>query len=355
MIEWIMVMLGAVLLVVVLAIVLLIGQRLGLEHIGQLAPLSPAFQTEPMDVVYTWVDGSDPIWQSRRRAAQGLGPVPPGNGSNRSHDSGELEYSVKATRRSMGRLLHRIYIVTMDQVPAWVDPVRDYDVTIIDHRDIFPPGLITFNSNVIEQYLINIPGLTEWFLYLNDDVFMHKPVTKETFFCANDHPRFFSDRVGVSAWLASMITLGTEPTSMSRLTTDRLLRARYPACRYAATHSLIAHAPIVMSRSILTKLIKDNVEWITAANAHKFRQFDDFVFVAYFYPHYMIDHGLGSMCTKYKSWYVHITDAAVLNNLQFRYVKHSNHMQFLCLNDARTDNFKNTSTDIKNFLSSMYD
>ena len=39
-----------------------------------------------------------------------------------------------------------------------------------------------FNSAVIEHFLYRIPGLAEHFIYANDDMFINKPVTPETFF-----------------------------------------------------------------------------------------------------------------------------------------------------------------------------
>ena len=64
---------------------------------------------------------------------------------------------------------------------------------MVDHRDIFsdPTALPTFNSHAIESQLHHIDGLSEHFLYLNDDVFFGRPVDPELFFHGNGIAKFF--------------------------------------------------------------------------------------------------------------------------------------------------------------------
>ena len=63
-----------------------------------------------------------------------------------------------------------IYIITNKQIP----PVElNPKVKIIDHTEIIPKKYLpTFNSDVIESFIYNIPELSEIFLYNNDDT-MH--------------------------------------------------------------------------------------------------------------------------------------------------------------------------------------
>ena len=56
-------------------------------------------------------------------------------------------------------------------------------VNVVLHKDIMPEGhLPTCNSSMIEMFLHRIPGLTERFLYFNDDMYTVKPCCFEDFF-----------------------------------------------------------------------------------------------------------------------------------------------------------------------------
>ena len=70
--------------------------------------------------------------------------------------------------------IRHIYIVTDQQVPPWLDRTHA-KVTVVDHRELFSAAeavhfLPTFNSHVIESVIHRIPGLSEYFLSLNNDV-----------------------------------------------------------------------------------------------------------------------------------------------------------------------------------------
>lgn len=56
-------------------------------------------------------------------------------------------------------------------------------IHFVYHRDIMPKEVLpTFNSRAIEMYLHRIPGLADFFLYGNDDMFPLSPMGKEDFF-----------------------------------------------------------------------------------------------------------------------------------------------------------------------------
>lgn len=147
--------------------------------------------TFPIDVVYTWVDGSDPAWQRRRAAVEGNGYHPESANLARfvSHD--ELRYSLRSVYMNMP-WIRNIYLVTDQQVPHWL--ATDVPgLHVVDHRDIFADTkmLPVFNSHAIETQLHHIDGLAEHFIYLNDDVCIGAPVTPNQFFLANGISKFF--------------------------------------------------------------------------------------------------------------------------------------------------------------------
>jgi hypothetical protein len=149
----------------------------------------------PVDVVYTWVDGNDPEWAARKTAAQGVvdGTALNEFASNESRflSRDELRYSLRSLDMYAGWVRH-VYLVTDQQVPAWLD-TSNAQITVVDHRDLFGDRgrLPTFNSHAIESQLHHIPGLSDQYLYLNDDVFFGRPVGPERFFAGNGLAYFF--------------------------------------------------------------------------------------------------------------------------------------------------------------------
>lgn len=137
---------------------------------------------EAIDLVYLWVDGSDPVWQAKRNAL--IGSVEkdmPENCKGRYADNDELKYSLRSVAM-YAPWIRRVFIVTDGQVPAWLD-VSNQKVKIVDHTEIMPEeSLPCFNSCLIEHYLYRIPGLAERFLYANDDMYLNKEATPGDFF-----------------------------------------------------------------------------------------------------------------------------------------------------------------------------
>nr|PZN76856.1 MAG: hypothetical protein DIU57_17060 [Pseudomonadota bacterium] len=141
-------------------------------------------EEEPIDVVYTWVDSSDPEWQAARErfAAEQHIDLPASSNDERFINRDELRYSLRSVWLYAPFIRH-IYIVTAGHRPEWLD-TDSGRVTVVRHSDIFPDpaNLPTFNSHAIEACLHRIPGLSEHFLYFNDDVFLGRETTIETFF-----------------------------------------------------------------------------------------------------------------------------------------------------------------------------
>jgi hypothetical protein len=90
-------------------------------------------------------------------------------------------------------------LVTDDQVPEWLD-VDHPKLTVVTHKDIFGDRgkLPTFNSHAIESQLHHIDGLSEHFLYLNDDVFFGRPVDPTRFVLSNGVSQFFLSQAKIA-------------------------------------------------------------------------------------------------------------------------------------------------------------
>lgn len=143
-----------------------------------------------IDLVYTWCDGADPVFSSRRNAF--LAPSDIENNPNiRFEHVNEIYWSIKSVLKFMP-FIRKIFIVTDGQIPNIDhDWIRDEKVVIIDHAEIIPQNLLpVFYSDVIESYIHNIPGLSEIFIYSNDDCFHTKPITKKDIIHYNSDGKF---------------------------------------------------------------------------------------------------------------------------------------------------------------------
>lgn len=157
---------------------------------------------EPVDLVYTWVDGNDPEWQARKARYLGAGLTQQRHSVDaaipaRYESRDELRYSLRSVEMFANWVRH-IWIVTDSQVPSWLrtDHPR---LTVVDHRDIFRDhaALPSFNSHAIESQLHHIDGLANLWLYLNDDMLFGSPVAPEKFFHGNGLIKFFSSSAQV--------------------------------------------------------------------------------------------------------------------------------------------------------------
>ena len=135
-----------------------------------------------IDLVYLWVDGNDPEWQAKRRAALGNAESKSSancEGRYANHD--ELRYSLRSIDL-YASWINKIFIVTDGQVPQWLN-TENPKVRIVDHKEILPPECLPcFNSSVIEHFIADIPGLSEHFIFSNDDMLLNRPTTPEDFF-----------------------------------------------------------------------------------------------------------------------------------------------------------------------------
>ena len=134
---------------------------------------------EPIDVVYTWVDGNYPGYaEFLARSVKNEHDRNP----NRYRDNIDIfKYSLRSLEK-FAPWLGNIHVVTCrPQVPSWLDPTRK-GLRIVHHDEIFDAeDLPSFNSFGIVANLHRIPGLSRRFIYMVDDYLFGSPVHKSHF------------------------------------------------------------------------------------------------------------------------------------------------------------------------------
>ncbi|MDA2810297.1 stealth conserved region 3 domain-containing protein [Nocardiopsis sp. RSe5-2] len=220
----------------------------------------------PIDAVVTWVDGDDPRWRRRFAAAlaeHGGRAGADGALEHRFSGADELRYALRSIAM-FAPWVRRIHLVTDDQVPSWLDRAHP-GVRVVDHTALFADAdLPTFNSHAIESRLHRVPGLSEHFLYFNDDMFLGRPVAPETFFAGNGSVRCFRSSTSVPFGAPSP----EEPAYFAAQKNNRALLER--AFGRAQVFAF-RHAPYALRRSVLEELEDRFPEEFAATAAARFR------------------------------------------------------------------------------------
>ncbi|XP_065369836.1 N-acetylglucosamine-1-phosphotransferase subunits alpha/beta isoform X2 [Calliphora vicina] len=140
---------------------------------------------EPIDVVYTWVNGSDPAFiNSVQKYDPRFDPA-------RFDDKNELKYSLRSVEKFAPWIRH-VYIVTNGQIPKWLDLTNER-VTVVPHELLAPNSqwLPTFSSAAIETFIHRIPNLSKRFIYLNDDIFLGSELFPEDLYNDSEGVRIY--------------------------------------------------------------------------------------------------------------------------------------------------------------------
>ena len=231
------------------------------------------------DVVIAWVDGDDPIHKHKKASF-----LTPGKelhfedvaGESRYKSTGEIYYCVASVLR-YAPWVHKIYIVTDNQDPHIEEfvarnfPGNKIPIELIDHTVLFrgyEQHLPTFNSISIETMLWRIPGLSDRFLYFNDDVFLASPATEDMWF-EDDRTTIYAERFPTS-W-ARLLRWGKHLGKRHKvfghkdpmLNAADILKSRY--------FYLFPHAPLPMRRTWYATFYAEHPELLDSNIRHRFR------------------------------------------------------------------------------------
>ncbi|XP_060603821.1 N-acetylglucosamine-1-phosphotransferase subunits alpha/beta-like [Ruditapes philippinarum] len=156
-------------------------------------------EQEDVDVVYTWVNGSDPAFIKDFQMMMKMQnkAKPEVLALNRYNDWGTLKYSMRSVEKNAPWIRH-IYLLTNGQVPDWLD-LNSPRISIVTHADIFTnkSDLPAFTSPAIESHIHRIQGLSNRFLYMNDDIILPTKVYMSDFYTERDgyKLRFIEERL----------------------------------------------------------------------------------------------------------------------------------------------------------------
>lgn len=132
-----------------------------------------------IDFVILWVDGNDESWIRQKR--QYYNNELNQNKASVYRDWGILKYWFRGVEKYTP-WVNKIHFVTYGHLPKWLD-INHPKIHIVKHEDIISKEYLpTFSANSIELNIHKIEGLSEKFVYFNDDTFIINSMKEEDFF-----------------------------------------------------------------------------------------------------------------------------------------------------------------------------
>ncbi|MFI9508789.1 stealth family protein [Nocardia sp. NPDC052566] len=293
--------------------------------------LTDMFTAQPTDVgfdidlVFSWVDGSDPEFRARRAGM--LAQVVVGEGDDadaRIRQIDELKFALRSVHKN-APWIRRIFIATDSPVPHWLsDHPRVTVVRAVDHfRD--PSGLPTFNSHAVESQLQHIDGLSEHFLYSNDDMFFARPV----------RPSMFFTPAGISRFIEAGTRIGPGRNNERRSGFENAARMNRQLLAERFGHVItrhLEHTPVPLRRSVLLEMEEQFAADFARTGASRFRAATDISVTNSLYHYYALLSGRAVPQEAARMRYVDTTShtgLALLTGL----AEHRD-VDFFCLNDG---------------------
>lgn len=287
--------------------------------------------TFPVDVVYTWVDGSDPQWRARKESALTRRPAPEGTdlsaNESRYASYDELRYSLRSLDL-YAPWVRRVYLVTEGHLPEWLE-VSHPRLRIVRHDEIFadPTVLPTFSSRAIESQLYRIPELSEHFLYLNDDMLFSSPTPKETFFAPN----------GISYFFPSPLPIGFGALREEDTPVVQAAKANRDLVAQLAGVEItqrMQHAPYPLRVSVLKWIAETWPDQVARTAASRFRSPGDLSIVSSLAHYVGLVRGT-AVPGKVRYLYTDVADPGTPERLAD--LLQTRRHQVLCLNDTKSD------------------
>lgn len=281
--------------------------------------------TFDIDMVFSWVDGTDVEFQRAR--ARRMQSYVVGEGDDheaRFRQIDELKYALRSVYL-FAPWVRRIFIATDSPRPQWLDDHPK--VTIVPSEQFFadPSVLPTHNSHAVESQLHLIPGIAEHFLYSNDDMFFGRPVTPDMFFSPGGITKFIEATTRIGLGDANLTRSGFE--NAARVNRG-LLKERFGV---TITRHL-EHSAAPLTKRVMAELAAEFPEEFTRTAAARFRSSTDVSVTNSLYHYYALLTGRAIIQTEAKVLYVDTTMRHGLVAMEKLLAKRNYDM--FCLNDG---------------------
>jgi hypothetical protein len=281
--------------------------------------------TFEIDMVFSWVDGSDHEFRARRAAQMSQHVVGEGDEAEaRIRQIDELKYALRSVNM-FAPWVRRIFIATDSRLPVWL---ADHPkITIVRAEEHFsdPVALPTYNSHAVESRLHHIPELAEHFLYSNDDMFFGRPLKASMFFSPGGVTKFIEAKTRIGLGVNDEARSGFENAARVN---RQLIFERFG--QVITRH--LEHTAVPLRKSVLTEMEREFPAEFARTQASAFRASTDISVTNSFYHYYALMTGRAVQQEKAKVLYVNTTTREGLGLLPELRKKRGYH--FFCLNDS---------------------
>ena len=135
---------------------------------------------KPIDAVVLWVDGSDPEWRKEKAKYEGSF-CETSIDDCRFREWGLFKYWFRCIEENLP-WIRMVHLVTNGQRPVFINTSHE-KLHMVKHSDIMSEEYLpTFSSRAIEMNIHRIEGLSEHFIYFNDDMYVMQPMRENDFF-----------------------------------------------------------------------------------------------------------------------------------------------------------------------------
>lgn len=241
-----------------------------------------------IDVVYTWVDDTFPGYAEELAR---FADKPADRNPNRTRDNLDLlRYSLRSLR-NFPQLGHVHILSCRPQVPDWLDTEAP-GITVHHHDEVMAPEVLpTFNSFSIVSHLHLLPGVTERFVYFEDDMLLLREGLKEAFLDPDGrHVSYFT---GNAVRPKAKLGPKDSPWNHALANAAEALDAAYGK----GTWRHMIHGPKLVDRAEFAAVIERFAPQIATTRQSRFRGFDD-VPPEFLYPHAAVAEGHARAATE---------------------------------------------------------
>ena len=195
----------------------------------------------------------------------------------------DLELVLKLILKNLP-FINKLYITCKDvqRFPDNVNQLIDNSngkIVRMNESNFMPNNYITFSASCIEMFLWKIPGLSEYFIYGNDDMIPLKPLTKDMFFNEENTPIIEISRVKIEL---------TNQYRLHTLNENNLIFDKRDDKDYQ-TILLVAHTIRPLTKTICKECFKEYKKFIMNS-LYPIRYFNNFTINLYVL--YGFDNGL---------------------------------------------------------------
>ncbi|KYQ88600.1 putative glycophosphotransferase [Tieghemostelium lacteum] len=253
----------------------------------------PLLDCTNIDLVYTWVNGTEPIHMISRMKRLNITLEEAKADSNRFRDLDGLKYSLRSFLQ-YAPWIRNVYIITDNQYPNWLNLEKtmnidefgfdvdmsesvlekeergNHEIRFIFHSDYFQnqSDLPVFNSNAIEVNYYSLPDeVSECFISMNDDVYFGAPVKRDDFVHPIKGILTYEDSAPISAYDDTQ-----ELFAQSLRHSNSLLNKLWGVDN---SRHLAEHGPILFHKKVFEQMYKWIGDEMRETSSHAIRKSND--------------------------------------------------------------------------------